>query len=153
MSLKLLYKKQENEYFCGPAIVQMILGSFGKKMSQRRLALLLKTNARTGTSNAALGRIIRKFGGYIDAHSQGSLGEIRLHLRRGNPVIVNYREPEEDVGHFAIVVGITRSSIFLLDPWHGSRFRLSLTYFSSHWFGQFQGRSQQWLMAVSSKPL
>lgn len=153
MAMKFVYRKQENEYFCGPAVVQTILGYFGKKMSQRRLAILLKTNARTGTSTTALVRGIRNFGFHATAHYQGSLEEIRHSLRQHIPVMVNYQEPEKNEGHFALVVGFSRSSIFLHDPWHGPKFRVSLSYFMSHWHGQYERQGKQWLMAVAKKLL
>jgi predicted double-glycine peptidase len=147
---KIPYFKQQNDYFCGPAVAQMAIGFFMKPPSQNVLAKRMGTTSRTGTSHAALERVIRGAGLRGVETSRVTIAELRRSLSVGNPVIVNYREPEENISHYAVVIAITAFHIFLNDPWHGASFRLSLKWFLPRWVNA-NHRSVHWMMVVSKE--
>ncbi len=45
------YHKQDNEYYCGPAVLQMVFNYFGYFKSQNLLADGAGTNEEIGTTN------------------------------------------------------------------------------------------------------
>src|SRR3989344_2310259 len=131
--LKIPYQKQENDYYCGPAVLSSLLGYFGKNLSQKEIAKLTKTKPPPhGTENHEMAKMSKKFGFYSKAKRNATIKDIEQILKK-YPVIINYIEPEEDVGHFAIVLELTKNSIILSDPWHGPKFKITQEEFLKRW--------------------
>jgi hypothetical protein len=63
--------------------------------------------------------------------------------------VVNYIEPSDDEGHYAIVVSLTNNSIMLNDLWNGRRFRMEKNEFLKRWRSQ-HSHTRGWFVAVST---
>lgn len=152
MIIGLKHFKQDTNYSCGPATVQMLLAHFGIKKSEADLVKELGTDRSNGTENEAIVAEIMRHGLNCKTSTGASLSEIKFYVKHNLPVLVNYIEPERDDGHFALVVGYGWWRIYLHDPWHGPNFRMSKREFLSRWK---DGRNImfRWLLVASDRPL
>src|SRR5688572_5287276 len=116
---------QMTDYSCGAASLRMVLAHFGMRTSEKRLAEALGTNTRTGTSRKAIIRHAKAKGLGVAARHHLTLADVAADVAAKRPVIVLYREPEEDVAHYAVCVGVTKTHVRLHDPWHGPAFALT----------------------------
>lgn len=148
MQIRIPYYRQENDYFCGPACVQMVLASDGVVLSQARLARLLPTNAIAGTPRKNIIRFLRARGYKVLAGSGQSYASIRRYLSQGWRMMVNYREPSEDIPHLAVLVGLTPTHVILHDPWLGPKYKLPRQEFLRRWHGYHTRAHTRWLLAA-----
>lgn len=146
MKLKVPYFKQNTDYTCGPASLAMALSFLGKHRSELSLSRLALTNEDTGTTHSNIVRVAKDEGFVTEVKRGASLGDLKTVVRLGLPVIVNYTEPFENVGHFAVVVGFERGNIILNDPANGKGFQLSETNILRRWKS---GNSKRWMLIIS----
>lgn len=143
------YKRQWLDFTCGPVVLQMVLKYFRIPITRWRAIQLCRTARTTGTARRNLVAAVRSFGLHVHVHTNGTIRELEALTRRHVPVIVNYREPAEEEGHYAVVVGVTKKSIVLHDPYHGPHFRLTHAEFKQRWHGVHTRTNRRWLMAVA----
>ena len=158
MKLEVPFRKQTNDYTCGPATLQMVLAFFGQQKSQRKLRKLMQASPAElksrGTTNHKMVKAAQKAGFYVYVNEDSLLEEVKYFIGLGYPVIVNYIEPSEDEGHFSVVIGYSAllKKIILNDPWNGQNFSLSESQFLRRWRSRYDGH-KRWLMVVAKKPL
>lgn len=145
--LNIPYHKQKNDYYCGPAALQMVFEYFKYRLSQREIAQQASTTARHGTKNGAMVRVAVKNGFYVYASANSTLSKVRHFIKKGWPVIVNFFEPTDNEGHYAVVANVTASHIILQDPFNGRNFKLTSREFLSRWHNE-KNTQKRWLMAV-----
>jgi predicted double-glycine peptidase len=133
MKIKIPYFKQDTNYSCGAASVQMILRFFGIIKSEEDLIKELKTEKEDGTSHEEIIKIIRQNNLFCYVNDNSNFDEIKMYLNKNLPVLVNYIETDDDEGHYAVVVGINEEKIILNDPWHGEDFELNISKFENRW--------------------
>ncbi len=144
------YYKQLNDWFCGPAVVQMILAADGIKISQPVLAKEMATSPYEGTSRQDLVRILRRHRYKVVTKTYAKLADVKRMLADGWYIVVNYREVEENIGHYAIVLAVTSTSIVFNDPYHGRQYRLPRSVFLKRWFGHANAYGQ-WFLAAKQR--
>lgn len=149
--IRVPYKRQWLSFTCGPVVLQMGLKYFNISIPRWHAIRLCQTARATGTSHHNLIAAIRSFGLHVHAHSHSTTRELEELTRRYVLVIVNYIEPAEEEGHYAIVVGMTKRYIVLHDPYHGPHFKIALQEFRRRWHGQHKSTNRRWLMAVARK--
>lgn len=152
MPLRVPYVAQRFDFTCGPAAVRMVLGYFGITVGPLRAWWYTRVRRTTGTSRRNLMRAFRAAGLHVHAHHSSSVAELRSFVERGVPVVVNYREPDNDEGHYAVVIGVSKKHILLRDPYHGPRFALEIPIFRRRWLGS-RPRHQRWMLAAMRHPL
>lgn len=145
MKKRIPHYYQSNEYSCGAATLRMVLAGFGVRASETALARALGTNARTGTSRKTLATIAKARGLRTESGHGRTLRHLAADLAAGRMVVVLYREPEEDVGHFAVCLRVTGASVTLHDPWHGPHFTLPRREFLRRWHATHR-KSPRWAM-------
>jgi len=128
------YHRQSSDHTCGPASLRMLLRFHGIARTENTLAAALRTNEARGTNRADMVRIARAEGLRVRAGGM-TLEELRRETAAAGPVIVNYVEPHENVGHFAVALSVSEAAVMLADPWHGEEFALSVDDFSARWLG------------------
>jgi ABC-type bacteriocin/lantibiotic exporter with double-glycine peptidase domain len=143
--------KQENDWFCGPAVVQSVLGAFGVKLTQKQIATELGTSPWGGTDRADMGRPLRRHGLKAKSYTLGKLSEVRRFLNQGFAVVVNYIEPDEDICHFAVITRVTDKDVYLVDPWNGPNFRLAADEFVKRWYGCAPKARERWFLVAKPK--
>lgn len=148
--IRLPYYAQKTDYYCGPAVLQMVLKYFNFWQPQKKIARAAGTNNDTGTDNHNMIKVATACGFYCYVNNNSTFFEIRHFLEKGLPVIVNYIEPTDNEGHFAVVSGITGRSITLNDPWNGRNFKLSQQEFLRRWHDQ-KNIHHEWIMVVAKE--
>ncbi|MFA6552920.1 MAG: cysteine peptidase family C39 domain-containing protein [Patescibacteria group bacterium] len=145
------YHKQQKDYWCGPASVQMVLGCFGIRVPQRTIARLARTKFRTGTTRKNIQKILERFGLHTSVKSRALLSDIQKALFLKMKIIVLFREPSDNELHYSVVRHLNKKSIILADPWNGSHCKLSKPDFFRRWSAA-GGRSTRWLVVISPLP-
>jgi ABC-type bacteriocin/lantibiotic exporter with double-glycine peptidase domain len=144
---------QRTDYYCGPAIIQMVLGAYGIRITQREAARLAKTDKEsgratgkeTGTSTKNLLKTLRDFGLRTEAHNGRTIKELKGALKTDLIVIVCYTESKEEWGHYAIVKGFRTRTIMFIDPdAHTAHTPMKLREFKKRWQDPLHTKSKQW---------
>ncbi len=140
---------QPNDILCAPAVLAMAARVLtGALHDPRDLGRRLKATPRWGTNNSTLedvaAQLFPGFHVHAEVTATGPKGEpfaphapwrapahlaLVAHLERGAFLIVNYREPKEGDGHYAIVESFSASEVVLTDPKHGRDLTLALDRF------------------------
>lgn len=150
MKLQIPYHRQREIYTCGAATLQMVSSYFKKWHSQAELERLTGALPERGTANSEMIRAATDAGFHCYVNSNSSLYEIKHFMQKGLPAIVNYIEPTDEEGHFAVVVGFNRRSIILHDPWNGQNFRLKQAEFVRRWHAEIDD-DKRWLMVIAPR--
>ena len=143
--LSVPYVRQNADYLCGPACIEMLVRWRGGEANQNEIAKLVQAAPDHWTDNDLLAAAAQKLGVRASAHDGSSIQEIRDAIYRGAPVVVNYIEQEAGDGHFAVVIGYDGDELILHDPWHGPDFRIAADDFASRWYGA-DGKHTRWIM-------
>ncbi len=147
MQKKFPFYFQENDIWCGPAVCQMALAKFGIKRSQKSLAKSLRTSKPWGTQNRAVAAELRRAGLCCESRTNTGFNEIKSWLKKNAVIIVNYLEPDDNEGHFAILKDFNKTHVFLTDPWHGPNFKLDKKEFVARWWNK-KRTLKRWALAV-----
>lgn len=150
MKLKIPYDKQENDYDCGPASLQMAFDYFKFHISQYKLEKEGKTNPKTGTNHENMIHVARKNGFHTYVNTNSSVSEIKEFLKQKKPIIVDYIEPSSEEGHYSIVSGLSKEYITLNDPWNGKDFKVEIDNFLKRWRNK---NSHRWILVISKNML
>ncbi len=148
--IKLPFYKQDTDYSCGPATLQMIFRFYGKFFSEKDLIKKLKTNRTTGTRHKALLDFACSNGFYVYINNESSLKEVAYLVGRKIPVIIHFIEPDSNDGHYAVIVGINKKHVILDDPWNGKNFKITRKDFEERWHSE-DGSFVRWIMVVSDE--
>lgn len=127
--MRLPFYKQSTDFYCGPASLQMLFEYNRLKLDQDELANLLGTCPKQGTEHEMILNVIDEHGFSFFANNQSSVEEIQHFLDQKLPVLVNYLEPKDNEGHYAVAVGHDEQKIILNDPTHGAGFALPIADF------------------------
>ena len=146
--LTIPYFQQEKDYWCGPASLQMAFAFFGKSASQTELVAAAGTTEEKGTDNDKLVKVAQAAGFRVSTKELAALEDIQSYLTQNIPVIVNFIEPTDEEGHYAVVVDINDKDIILNDPWNGPNFSIPKADFVNRWHST-NNQHIRWLMAVS----
>lgn len=149
--LEIPFYKQKEDYTCGPVTIKMVLGFYGVKESVENLKNKCHVSETKGTTRANMIKVLKNFGLYVHAHADASLEEVGELLKKGKAVVVNFREPSSNEGHYAVARGISGGKIFLRDPYNGADFSLKIKEFTAGWHGYHKSVNKNWIMAVSQE--
>ena len=149
--LKIPFFHQKKNYTCGPASLKMVFDFFGMKFKEEDIARKAKTD-KTGTKHDSLINVARKNGFYCYVHENGSINQIGHFIDIDLPVIVDYTEPSDGEGHYAVIIGYDKNKFILNDPWNGKKFHLSFNEFKKRWH-DFHKRHVYhcWFLILSKK--
>lgn len=138
MPLHLIPGFKQSPSFCGPASLQMILHHYGIEATEEDIGRVAKTTIEHGTTNENLLIAAQHYG--LDGAWQhnGTVDMIRSFVEQDIPVIVEWFSSDEspDPGevHYSIIVGVSDTHVFLLDPEDGEKHEISHIKFMSVWF-------------------
>ena len=130
----------------------MIFEYFGNTQTQEELSVRLSAGPDVWVSNEELEVVAQEAGFETRGMAGATFEDLRRFLDAEIPVIINYIDPDNSEGHFAVVIGYTDDSILLNVPWYGKDFLLPITYLADHW-RSFEGNRSQWLLAISNKSI
>lgn len=143
MMLKVPYRRQKWAYTCGPASVQMIFAYWKKRLTADALERRLKTSRKSGTGRRMLVKVARHEGFRVQFSTGGTTAILKKYLAAGIPVIINFVEPSEGEGHYAVLTGVSGTFITMNDPWSGKGSKMAVREFIGRW-----KRRNRWFMAV-----
>jgi ABC-type bacteriocin/lantibiotic exporter with double-glycine peptidase domain len=110
------FYRQKNDYYCGPAIIQMTLGAFGMNITQRQAAREARTDQHKGTGVRDLVEVLKRHGLRVSAGNNKNLALLKRSLKKEAVAIICYTEPLLEWGHYAIVKKFYADRILLIDP-------------------------------------
>ena len=149
------YFPSENDDYCGPAVLQMVLAAFGISKTQDELAIEAGTprTPEAGTAPAAMVRVLKSYGLSVDAGESQNLLEVSKALQRDAIPIVCFTEPTWEWGHYAIVADVTEREVFLCDPDtdRGACHAMAREEFERRWHDHQFTKTNKWA-AYASKP-
>jgi len=149
MRLKIKHYYQTKSYSCGPVSLKMVFKYLGKNFSRKRLIRLSKANEKTGTTHKNLLKTARKLGFKTKSRSNAKISDIMNYIEKSIPVIVNYYEIKEKIGHYSVISGYDKKNkiLYLDDPTHGRAYTFSFNRFLKTWHNHNK-TSNRWLMVV-----
>jgi predicted double-glycine peptidase len=152
MSIKinLPFNRQINDYYCGPASLQMVFGFLGLNKNQSDLAFLMNTKEDVGTRKSKMVDAVSAHDLHYCEMYNASIRDVSELVSLKVPTVVNFIEPSENDSHYAVIVGMDKKNIILADPWNGNNFQFSKKDFLSRWYGHEDGK-KRWLLAVYNK--
>ena len=130
--INLKTEKQQVGY-CGPASLKIVLDYYGIHYSQEQIAKKTNASHTKGCAEKDMAKFAKKLGlkAYIKQNS--SIKELKILLKQGIPVIVDWFSPEQ-AGHYCVVAGIKGNNIFLSDPHFGKIIKHKISWFEERWF-------------------
>lgn len=138
MSLHLIPGFKQSPLHCGPACLKMILHYYGREVSEEEIAEIAKPTFECGTSTENLLLAAEAFGLAGEWHKGGTLEDLRAYTEKDIPVIVEWfscdASPDPGEPHYSIIIGVSDTQIFILDPEDGQRYEMSHAKFMSVWF-------------------
>ncbi|MFA6404534.1 MAG: C39 family peptidase [Candidatus Paceibacterota bacterium] len=146
-TIKVPFYSQNSNTSCGPASLRMVLEYYGIKKSELELKEISK-QGKDGTKHGGIIHVIVKSGLYAFVDNDTSIISIKDQINNGHPVIINFIEPSNEEGHYAVVIGIDEDNIILNDPWNGEGFTLEIDKFEKRWRSS-DGKNKQWMVAIS----
>ncbi len=144
--IKIPYYRQETDYFCGPACLKMVFEFSGKKISQKKLAELLKTNKKRGTLRRDMAKTARRFGLDVKIFSGKSIADVKKFLSAGKIIIAIFVEPSAEEDHYSIITDVKGKNVFLNDPWAGKSFKIKQKDFIARW-----SKWNRWFMVIGRR--
>jgi len=117
--------RQAQNYTCGVAALQSILGYHREDIRQDVLAKKLKADPQEGTHYRQIEKYARKDGYTVADYQEMTLADLEGLLDAGNPVIcliqawaksgTNYATDWKD-GHYVVAVGYDSANVYFMDP-------------------------------------
>ena len=147
--MKIPFFKQQTDYTCGAACMRMILASFGIKKSETALKKLMGSSSMCGTWNKQFPQLAEKLNMDYIVLRNAQQSEINRMLKDGFELIINFFDPKEKVGHYAVVKSITSSKIYLIDQWHGPNESYSWKEFLPLWKSSLD-KDKRWVFGIKS---
>lgn len=132
--MTLPYFRQERVWTCGPAVMRMVLASFGVRRTEEQLVRTLRASRIRGTSTKDLVRAAEHFGFNFFVGRNGHFHDLHEFLEKEYRIIVGYYHEEEEVDHYAVIHRLSEKKIYLYDPWAGSERSYSLRTFKRLWW-------------------
>jgi len=109
--------RQNHPYTCGPAAAKIVMDYLRYPVSESHLARLCKATPRKGTNPEDMVAAARRMGFFAQEKRRMSVYSVKRLVRKGIPVIVNYQDtPEYGEGHYAVIIGFSRTHFVLSDP-------------------------------------
>jgi hypothetical protein len=81
------------------------------------------------------------------AHENASISEVKGYLKKCTPIIVNFIEPDNNEGHYAVVTGHAKGRLIMHDPWNGPNFTMTEKDFVKRWYAGFE-KKKHWILVI-----
>lgn len=112
--------RQKYPWSCGPSALKIVLDSFGRRVSEKKLIQLAGSHPKNGTPPENLCFAAKTLGYRTFQQTNASVADIEMFLNAGVPVIVVYQgfgKPEGyKEGHYTVIYGASRTHLYRSDP-------------------------------------
>lgn len=126
---------QRLDFSCGPACLRMLLRARGTEVTEEELVMQCLADPHAGTDARRMSQVLRRHGIGSRLSRRLTKRDLLGFSRDGTHVILNYREPGEEVGHYALLAHAADEGVTLMDPTHGPDFFLPWKEFLPRWYG------------------
>lgn len=109
-------RAQLTSFYCGPAVLQIVLGAHGINRSQYTLAKEANTSSDVGTATKDLVKVLRDYELLVTVKENCTLSDLREALIQGKHIIVCFTERHNNEGHYAVVHAVGDNTVEFLDP-------------------------------------
>lgn len=158
VTIHMPHDRQGEEHTCGPTALGMVLYYLGVAVRESKLADLLGTSKKDGTSAGRMAELARSKGIKAEVVRGMATGDLRAAVRAGKPVIVAFQAWGPDGadytdlwkhGHYAVVVGMGDLFVYFNDPaTRSSPAYLTVREFERRWHDIEDGQRVQRLAIV-----
>lgn len=135
------FYSQETDYSCGPAALRMMLAFYNIIKTEQELIEKAQTSFE-GTCNDVLAETASQFRMCI-VQTDLALKTVFRCVDTNTPMLINYINPVNDIGHFAVVVGYSDTHVFLNDPKNGEGYGVEHGHFEERWRSG-DGQHKKW---------
>lgn len=127
----------------------MLFAFHHKRLPENVIARKAGTRPDTGTARSAMLRAARSQGFTCRMNSSATWSDVLDCLKEGMPVLIEYREPSSDEGHYSLVVGTRGKEVLLHDPWNGMQFTMNAHELKERWHShRTKEKNRGWMMTV-----
>jgi ABC-type bacteriocin/lantibiotic exporter with double-glycine peptidase domain len=152
MRRKIPFFRQQNSYYCGPAIIQMVYAAHGMKITQKEAGRLAKSNGVRGTKTSDLVAVLKKPGLNVTAGERKTVATLKNALKKDAIAVICYTEPVMEWGHYAIVRKFLGNRIVLIDPdSRTGRTSMLVDEFKRRWKDPLFTKTVRWAAIVEQK--
>lgn len=142
------YKRQRTGYYCGPAVLQILLRARGTHLTQDTIAKAAKTTD-AGTSPAHIEAALTKYGLKVKHAEHQTIADLHTALKAGHDVIACITEPAGD-GHYILILGFSGKAVRMLDTNDRRKIvTMPITNFEKVWFDKIHTKTNHWAAYVS----
>lgn len=145
--MHILFYKQQKDWSCGPASLRMALAAIGVYYTEQNIAKQFNINSKRGTKNKSFPLFAEQHKLNYLVSRNSTLQNIHNALKQEYIIIINYFDPKEKEGHYAVIKKLTPKKIYLLDPWHGPHHNISIKTFLLLWKSGFE-KEKKWFFAI-----
>ena len=151
-SYKKIFRYQQKDGWCGPAVIQMILLAGGIKKSQSAIAKDVY-KAWWGTNQATVYSYLSRFFKKMNFRQNSKISDLKYHLDKGHLIIVNWWDDydskvNEDCGHYSLVFDYNKKTknLTLGDPAkNGGIWKIDAKDFKNRWYDSLDQRGKKWV--------
>ncbi|MDB5225501.1 MAG: hypothetical protein JWL87_453 [Candidatus Adlerbacteria bacterium] len=152
--MEIPFYRQENEGYCGPAVLQMALAALGTDLSQKELAEEAYTPLNDpdhGTEVADMVRVLEAHGARVQAQNGTALADVAAALEAGKIAVIAFTERHYGWGHYSIIKKIDATHVHLLDPDEDSGGEpMAREEFESRWQDPKHTKTDHWAAFVGA---
>jgi ABC-type bacteriocin/lantibiotic exporter with double-glycine peptidase domain len=144
------YYSQEQGYWCGPAVLQMVLGFWGISVSQSSIASRVY-NQTDKTSNINAMKSYTQSLGFNNTEIIGSIEKLKDYILKGFPAIVLQKiSVNNTYGHYRVVVGYDdEKEIFITyDPQVSKNYNITYNQFVDLWNSGSTFTTKNWTLVI-----
>lgn len=137
------FQETLNAGMCGPASLKIVLGYYGKEVTETELAEKTGCTPEMGTTAEDICKAAAEYGFEAVIQNEATFEDIESWLVKKVPVIVDWftvgrKDYADDInvpdGHYSVVAGLDDTHIYLQDPEIGGMRKLKREAFERVWF-------------------
>lgn len=125
---------QSDDSTCGPASLRMVFAYYGLELSEKEIAIACEHTYEMGCQGEDMVCAAEYFGFDVFLKNDSTISEIKQYVDRGIPVIVDWFCGDPPEGHSSVVIGVSDTDVYILDPFLEEMRVVSKADFRRCWF-------------------
>lgn len=107
---------QSDDSTCGPASLRMVMAFYGLEISEEDLAIACGHTYELGCRSEDMACAAKAMGFDVHLKNNSTIEELSRLVNAGAPVIVDWFCGDPPEGHSSVVIGVSDTDIYILDP-------------------------------------
>jgi ABC-type bacteriocin/lantibiotic exporter with double-glycine peptidase domain len=125
---------QSDDSTCGPASLRMVFAYYGVDLPEHTIAKACKHTYEYGCQGEDMVCAAEHFGFDVYLKNNSTIAEIERLVNNGVPVIVDWFCGDPPEGHSSVVIGVSDTDVYILDPYLEEMRVVSRYDFRRCWF-------------------